>query len=340
MRWFCSFITLVLMLPSSIAATEIGFQQKVISQSLERPLSISIWYPAKPSNQITLIADNPVFQGNPVIENGAVNTASAPLVMLSHGYRGNWRNQHWLAVKLVEQGYVVAAVDHPGTTTLDSSPQQAAQWWQRPKDLSRLLDYLLSDEQWSGVIDRTNVTAIGHSLGGWTVLQLVGAQVDRAFFHQQCLLYPNPRTCGLAKELGLDESQPNEPLSARLHDERIKQVISLDLGLARSFSSSSLHKIKTPVLILAAGIDIGDLPQTQESGFLAEHIPLLSRRYKVYEQAMHFSFLPICKPGAIHLLEEEVQGDGIICKDGRGITRSALHQSIFADIFLFLGQRP
>ena len=160
--------------------------------------------------------------------------------------------------------------------------------------------------------------------------------MDRPTFEANCLNYPNPRTCGLAKELGLDKVQDEEPDPKDLSDPRIQRVVSLDLGLARSFSANSLKGINVPALILAAGIDIGDLPQASESGYIAEHMPLNSRRYKVYEKATHFSFIQSCKPGAIAMLNEEVPGDGIICKDGIGTSRDQLHQLILNDIISFL----
>ncbi|MFA0070346.1 alpha/beta hydrolase family protein, partial [Vibrio breoganii] len=102
-----------------------------------------------------------------------------PVVLLSHGYRGNWRNQNWLATELASRGYIVAATDHPGTTSFNQSPEQAAKWWERPQDMSRILDYLLSETSWKQFANAEHVTAIGHSLGGWTVMQLAGARLDR-----------------------------------------------------------------------------------------------------------------------------------------------------------------
>ncbi|MCZ8489295.1 hypothetical protein O9992_25725 [Vibrio lentus] len=69
----------------------------------------------------------------------------------------------------------------------------------------------------------------------------------------------------------------------------------------------SLNEINVPTLILAAGIDIGDLL----SGIrVHKHcracMPSNSRRYKVYENATHFSFIQCRKPGAVPMLEEEV----------------------------------
>ncbi|PKF50961.1 alpha/beta hydrolase family protein [Enterovibrio nigricans] len=235
-----------------------------------------------------------------------------------------------------QKGYVVVAPDHPGTTTYDRTIENAAKWWQRPRDLSRVLTYMLEKSAWRGLLDTTDVTAIGHSLGGWSVLQLAGAGFDRETFKTQCTLFPNPRVCGLSDELGLSNKQLNEPERHQLVDHRVKRVVSFDLGMARSFSPMSLNGVKTPVLILAAGIDIGDLPQAQESGYLAEHIPLQNRRYKVYEQASHFSFMQLCKDGAVDLLNQEEPGDGIVCLDGKGANREALHKQIFSDVVGFI----
>lgn len=320
----------------AVFAQSVGFQQFKIGDNNQRPINITLWYPSVSTQPTELVAENRAFYGTSVVRNGAINANKYPLVLLSHGYRGSWRNLNWLAYQLSQQGMIVAAVDHPGTTTFNTNPIMAAQWWQRPNDLVNALDFLLADKHWRDVINRQRISAIGHSLGGWSVMQLAGAEFNRQQFLDQCQLYPNPRTCGLAKELGIDKPQVEEPSSGYFFDERVSKIVILDLGLARSLSVSSLNKVKTPILILAAGIDIGDLPQSQESGFLAEHIPLIQRRYQVYEQAMHFSFMQLCKKNAVNLLDSEVPGDGIICKDGSNTTRSEIHQKIVGDVSVFL----
>ncbi|CZF86095.1 alpha/beta hydrolase family protein [Grimontia marina] len=328
-------ILLTFVLNSAFAAN-IGFEQFSLDDDASRPLNVSIWYPTFQTSPKTVIAENPAFVGTEVIKAATLDARKAPVVLLSHGYRGSWRNLNWLATKLAKRGYVVAATDHPGTTTFDQAPSQAAQWWQRPRDVSRLLSFLLADSKWSNALDADNISAIGHSLGGWTVMQLAGVEIDRNELKKQCQLIFNPRTCGLATELGLDKTQPKEPETNSLKDTRIKRVVSLDLGLVRGFSVQSMTETLTPTLILAAGIDIGDLPQAMESGYLAEHLPLSTRHYKVYEQATHFSFMQRCKTGAIDLLEQEHKGDGLICKDGFGTRREALHADMLEDILWFL----
>ena len=285
MKWKHLLFSPLLFFCSSAIASSVGFTQVTLTDNPNRRLNTAIWYPTRDTSYTTLIGDNPAFIGTQVIKDAKIQSGTFPVILLSHGYRGNWRNQNWLATKLASQGYIVAAVDHPGTTSFDQSPKQAAKWWERPQDVSRVLDYLLSEAPWKQSAIADNVSAIGHSLGGWTVMQLAGAKIDRQTFEANCLVYPNPRTCGLAEELGLDKIQEEEPDQKDLSDPRIRRVVSLDLGLARSFSVDTLNDIEVPTLILAAGIDIGDIPQASESGYIAEHIPLNSRRYKVYENA-------------------------------------------------------
>ena len=202
--------TSLFFLCSSAIASGVGFTQVTLTDNPNRPLNTAIWYPTSDKSDTTLIGDNPAFTGTQVIKDAKIQSGTFPVILLSHGYRGNWRNQNWLATKLASKGYIVAAADHPGTTSFDQSPQQAAKWWERPRDVSRTLDYLLSETSWKQSANAENVTAIGHSLGGWTVMQLAGAKMDKQTFEANCLTYPNPRTCGLAEELGLDKVQDEE----------------------------------------------------------------------------------------------------------------------------------
>ncbi|MCC5900582.1 MAG: lipoprotein signal peptide [Halomonas sp.] len=329
-------LLLLMCMASQVAAqSAVGFDQTILYADSDRLLKTSIWYPSQTTFPKERVADNPALLGTDVIRIGTPATGTYPLVVISHGYRGNWRNQNWLATQLAQDGFIVASLDHPGTTSFDNSPQAAAQWWQRPHDLSRLLDWLLTESYLLPYIDTDDISAIGHSLGGWTVMLLAGAQFDRDQLTAECVSKANPRVCGLMAELGLDKLQAGEPTGS-LRDHRIKRVASLDVGLARSLSHQSLQALTTPTLILAAGVDIGDLPQAEESGFLAQYIPASKQSYIVYPDAAHFSFMQLCKPGAIELIEEEVPGDGIVCQDGNGRSREALHQAIYQDILAFI----
>lgn len=318
------------------AADAIGFKETELPDaSGGRPLHVSIWYPTSDVGPVVPVGENRVFYGVPAIKDAKPVDDAHPLVVLSHGYGGSWRNLNWLAGELVHQGYVVAALDHPGTTTFDKSPAQAAKLWERPHDLSRVIDSLTGDPSLAGSILSTRIAAIGHSLGGWTVTALGGARFSTARFAQDCKMHPNPRTCGLSIELGIAQGHDN-PLDGDRSDPRIGAIVSLDLGLARGFTPESLAAFHVPALIIGAGVDIGDLPAKLESGYLAANLPEASSSYVEIPDAMHFSFMQVCKPGAVELIEEDAPGDGIVCKDGGTRGREAIHRQVADMITTFL----
>ena len=118
---------LCLHLPLVHAAELIGFREVTLADaSQQRPLHVALWYPTTTTAPLLPSAENPIFQGVATIKDAAPSGSAHPLVVLSHGYRGNWRNLSWLVSALVGQGYIVAAPDHPGTTTFDRRPAEAA----------------------------------------------------------------------------------------------------------------------------------------------------------------------------------------------------------------------
>lgn len=326
---------------SAAQATDgIGFREiNLPDPAGSRSLHVSIWYPTSDDGPVVSIGEHRVFYGIAAIRNAQPPSEAHPLVVLSHGYGGTWRNLNWLAGELVGQGYVVAAPDHAGTTTFNKDPAEAAKLWERPRDLSRVIDALSGDIALAGRIDPGRIAAIGHSLGGWTVAALAGARFDADQFAADCDAHPNPRTCGLAQELGLAASiKAGTPLDEDMKDARIGAVVSLDLGLARGFTSESLNAIRTPFLVFGAGIDIGDLPAKMESGYLAEHLPADTARYVEIPDATHFTFMQLFKPGAAALIEAETPGDGIVAKDGGTRDRASIHREIADMIIAFMAK--
>jgi predicted dienelactone hydrolase len=318
------------------AAETLGFKEITLpDQSNNRALHVSLWYPSAGSGSAETIGENKVYFGISAVINGEPMTGAHPLVVLSHGYGGSWRNLNWLAAALVQQGYIVAAPDHPGTTSFDRSPEQAAKLWLRPQDLSRVMDAVIADPALAGKVAPERIAAIGHSLGGWTVAELAGARFDSPQFMADCATPVSKRACGLAAEFRIT-AQTGSALDGELRDRRIGAVVTLDLGLARGFTPESLGNVTVPALVIGAGIDIGGLPSALESGYLAEHLPQATTRYVTIADTMHFSFLQPCKPGAIDLIEEEEPGEGIVCDDSKGRAREVIHHEVAGLIIEFL----
>jgi len=306
------------------SADAVGFRETDIDKDGARPLHISIWYPTEDGAKAEIVGENRAFFGVRAIRDAKPASTGRPLVVLSHGYGGSWRNLSWLAIDLVEQGYIVAAPDHPGTTTFNMDPAQATKLWERPRDLSRVIDLLEGDPALAGTVDAGRIAAIGHSLGGWTVTALAGARFDTKWFEKDCLAQTSPRACALKDELGLNRLE----IERDMKDPRVQAFVSLDLGLGRGFTPESLARLRVPSLVIAAGIDIGGLPPRLESGYLADHLPEMSSTYVEIPDAMHFSFMGRCKPGAAALIEKEEPGNGVACKDGGTRSREAIHREV------------
>ena len=323
---------------SAAVTADTGFLTLTLSEPQTRPLEGVVWYPTEQTSPSEEVGGNSAFVGTPVHRDAAPALGRHPLLLLSHGYGGNWRNLNWLAQAMVGQGYIVAAVDHPGTTTRNKQPAQAQALWSRPQDMVRMLDALVASPLLAGRIDETRIAAAGHSLGGWTVLELAGGQFSTARFITDCGQHRALGGCKLTHTLGIDRPEAAERLAASQHDARIRAVVSLDLGLARGFTPESLARINVPVLILSAGADSDDMPAALESGYLTSNLPAGLTRSVSITGATHFSFMQLCKPGAAALIEAEAPGEGVLCRDGGDLSRTTIHQRLLEEIGGFLNQ--
>jgi len=335
-------LLLICLTPHALADDNpIGFQASTLPDAHnERPLEMVVWYPSTTTATPQLIADNPVFFGVLAVQNAPAAAGEHPLVVLSHGFQGNWGKQAWLASALAHQGYTVAAVNHPGTTSQDRSPKAAAQLWLRPADISRAIDAVMAQPEQFGKIAKHQIAVVGHSLGGWTALEIAGARFDLDRFAQDCSVHPQLASCTVYQQMNPASTPASKArLAADLSDKRVTAIVSLDLGLSRGLTDASLAALPVPTLVIAAGVPSKELPAQLESADLAKRLPHASTRYIEINDASHFSFMSECKPGAMARLEEEVPGDGIICTDGDGTRpREVIHQQITALITEFLAQ--
>lgn len=314
-----------------------GFRQIELSDQNPEVLNVAVWYPASSEGRTEDIGDNPAFVGTTVLPNAPPLIGNHPLLVISHGYNGNWRNLSWIAAAMAAEGYIVAAPDHPGTTTFDQNPLEAKKLWRRPHDISRVIDFVIGSPTLFGATDKGRIAALGHSLGGWTVLSLAGARFSPSLFIQDCKNHPQRGDCLLTEKLGISETLSVDKVSANNRDARIRAVVSLDLGLTPGFTPRSLNAINIPVLIFAAQMDkLAKLPAGQESEYLAAKMKPNFRQYEVIQGATHFSFMQLCKTGAENLLNEESPGDEIVCQDGTHANRADIHRNLVLKISQFL----
>jgi dienelactone hydrolase len=167
-----------------------------------RPLAVEVWYPATVefAGQDLAEATRDRYQHLPVfapVPQDAVREATAaagvyPVVLFSHGFGSHRRQSTFLCTHLASRGFVVASVDHPGTTMLDvlqatiavrggePAPEGdailRAAIADRPRDLTFVLNELERGQLGLEGLhpDTTRVAACGHSFGGWTALMVSG----------------------------------------------------------------------------------------------------------------------------------------------------------------------
>ena len=172
-----------------------------------RPINLHVLYPTFSDDQPLLFGDNPALFGFEAIADAPKAEGRFPLVLVSHGLYGKWSNEGWLAASLVRSGMVVAAPDHPGTAWNNKDSLETPKLWERPRDLSRIIDFLSENEKWRESIDPDHIGAIGHSLGGYTVMALAGARFDLARHRRYCETYPDRADCRFVKKVGIGEDQ-------------------------------------------------------------------------------------------------------------------------------------
>lgn len=291
-------------------------------------LSGFFWYPTEAAGPLANDFESEVWEGSEVIRDAAPAADRFPLVILSHGMFGNAYNQAWLANALTERGYIVAAISHPGTSTWSRDPDQTRQLWERPKDISRVIDHATGASAIAPHVDPDRVYMAGHSLGGFTAVALAGARYDAERLSQFCDQVPGELVCGILSGWKVAQTpQDRDEMEADLSDPRIKAFAVFDLGGTQSFSEDSLGQINRPMLIFGAPIMNSGLTLDIESRALVKALPEDSTRYIEPETLSHFDFLGLCKPGGFEILAVEEPGDEIICANG-GKERAAKHDMI------------
>ena len=307
----------------------------VVDTQQERPLNGFIWYPTEETHGFKKHHENAVWVGIEAIPDAKPATGPFPLIVLSHGMFGNARNQSWLAVELAKQGFVVAAINHPGTSSRLRDPDDRRQLWERPKDITRAIDFFLAQPVLSEHIDPKRIFMAGHSLGGFTGVALAGGRYDHDKITDFCTEYPTDLVCNVIEQWNIAQTpRDRKDMEADLSDPRIKKFAIFDLGGTQTFSINSLNSINRDMLVIGAPINIGGEDLDIESRALAKALPKEYVRYAEPATLSHFDFLAECTPRAIDILKSEEPGEEVICISG-GAERRIDHALISAMVIEF-----
>lgn len=187
------------------------------------------------------------------------------LVVLSHGSGGAAVDLAWLGEALSADGFLVAAVDHHGNSCEELVlPEGAAFWWERPGDLTVVVDHLQRTEA------VRSVGVIGYSLGGYTAAAVLGAWIDagklrRLYAGEPVLPIPPERphiaaeTAALVAKYGRDEVEARALADYR--DDRFVAGVLLAPAICPILDDASLAAIRRPVLVRWGDADQVEVPE-------------------------------------------------------------------------------
>ncbi len=193
--------------------------------------------------------------------------SQGPLVVTSHGFGANRKFFAYLARHLASHGFTVAALEHPASNIKQlasvsavSNPSQllpATEFVDRPKDVSFVLDELAKLNQQpgplQGKLSTQQVSAIGHSLGGYTALAVAGAEVNLEQLRQFC---NSSSAIGQAPGDWLQCAAADLPdRKLQMRDRRIVSAIALNPLVGNLFGKTGLTQVATPILLLAGTED-------------------------------------------------------------------------------------
>jgi len=300
-----------------------------------RHLDGFVWYPTGADAATERAHGNAVWEAIRVAPYADPVAGIYPLVVMSHGMFGNARNQAWLAEELVAKGFIVAAIDHPGTSTFQRDPDHRRELWDRPRDISRAIDHLTQSSDLAGLIDDSRIYMAGHSLGGFTAVALAGGRFDADRFDAFCAGAPDDLACRILDEWDVAKSPEDRVTIAQdLSDDRIKAVAVFDLGGAQTFSTSSLGAVVAPMLVYGAPITSSGLDLDVESRALVAALPEDRTTYHEPAGLAHFDFLGTCTEQGLAILKEEEPDDAFDCEGGRD-TRRDKHDRIAQEVSAF-----
>ncbi len=216
----------------------------------DRSLRLVVWYPTREE-----AGDEVLYNGFVPAEGvlgGAVPVdGPLPVAVFSHGHRGYAENSGFLMEHLASHGWLVAAPDHTGNTTFDDDERRTGIYYQRPMDISAVLDWLGSipaAHVLAGRPDGGPTLMLGHSFGGYTLLALAGAVYDGAVL-DACAADPSD---GLCSDLDADS---RALFDAGFLEPRIGAFIPMAAGDFGRFGAAGVEAIEAPVLMMTATLD-------------------------------------------------------------------------------------
>ena len=293
-----------------------------------------LWYPTTSTPKIHKIGP---FELNVAI-NSDIEGKNLPLVVISHGSLGSHLGHNDTAMYLAKRGYAVISLRHPQDNYEGfSAGSSTTNWINRPRHVTRVLDWLSTEADCKEHIDINKVAIIGHSAGGYTALALIGGIPDGNVIRKHCREHPDDdQFCAITNNTYTRTMQAassvfddNNTITGNLYDQRIKGAVLLaPLGVLFK-DKTSLSNISVPVLLYRAEKDT-ILHYPYHADTIRRNLPV-HPQYVVVKNAGHYSFLA-------PFPAERIQSVRAPAKDPKGFNRVLFHEKMNKNIFDFLNK--
>jgi predicted dienelactone hydrolase len=292
-----------------------GFQYGTAPDPDNQPLPLAIWYPSEAptsSQPLGLFKQDVAFYG-------PVSGKLLPLIVISHGTGGSAAAHYDTALALADAGFVVVAMTHTGDNYNDQTNAFTPRnFIDRPRQVGRVIDFML--KEWSGhdLIDPTRIGMFGHSAGGTTALIVLGGEPDLARAVKFCHDHPELRDCMQAKlAAGTASAWSGAKPPHWVHDKRVKAAVIAAPPIGYTFTKDGLAAVTEPIQMWRAEND--EIAPNQWSADVIEKALPKPPDDHLVPQAGHFDFLAPCSEDLTKVAPE-------ICASAAGFDRAAFHQ--------------
>ncbi len=251
----------------------------------DRPVLVEFWYPTDETEYSLESTDDSVWIHPKEARNVAISSkrASYPLILMSHGHRGDRRERTWLADGLVRQGYIVASVEHHGNAWYQYNPLSGFCFWDRAKDVSFTITSLLNDTDLQKHIDAERIGFVGYSMGGMTGLALAGAEAKYA----KEIARAQQNLAGEVSQEAFNKLDFSEAEKS-YREPRIRSIL-LICPATFAYLPETLKKIKTPIGLIVS-LDDEVLPHKEHAHKIIKNV--IPRKLKIMRnKTSHYAFL-------------------------------------------------
>lgn len=299
----------------------IGFKKILIPDSINKVnLEVAIWYPTQSQPQEESFNTIKVQ----IAKNAKPFNKSLGLIIISHGFSGNFLSHNDTAQYLARLGYIVATPTHPDLQGLRSGKPGLDPLVARTLHIQQTINQVMNHKDFKAHDLRNRIGLIGFSIGGYAALTAAGAIPDFSSLHSYC--EQNIKDHLLCSRQAKHRFATIESKLTTKRDFEIKAAVLLAPAYGPLFTQSDLSAIEIPIKLIAAEND-QELNNQFNVSYFKSFLPTASA-INFIKDAGHFTFIAPCS-------NELKNAAPSICKDPVGVDREEIHKQLNKDIAVF-----